>query len=178
MDKNLQQYLDKQAIRELVWRYCRAIDRRDYKLLAKLYSPDSVDEHGDMFQGSGADFVRWVPSMLGTMTTTTHHITNMLIEVNGDHAQGELYALVYHRTTKEHGGNVHLVGGRYLDHYVKIASGEWLFKHRKILLDWQHPLPDQPSTSGQSPPKHAGIAGPDDLSYITLPMLNYTQNDR
>jgi hypothetical protein len=36
----------KQAIRDLVVQYCRAIDRRDFELLAELYAPGSIDDYG------------------------------------------------------------------------------------------------------------------------------------
>lgn len=42
----LQQMLDREAIRDLVWRYCRAVDRRDFAALSALYHPDAIDEHG------------------------------------------------------------------------------------------------------------------------------------
>jgi SnoaL-like domain len=52
VDAQLAHLLDESAIRQLLARYSRAIDRRDYELLRSCYHPDAVDEHG------GADLLR------------------------------------------------------------------------------------------------------------------------
>ena len=79
-------YQAREAIRDLVLRYCRAIDRRDFELLAQLYAEDSVDDHGALFSGTGAEFVAWVPSILERMIVTSHQVFNHLIAVDGGYA--------------------------------------------------------------------------------------------
>jgi hypothetical protein len=46
MAKQLQTLIDKQALHELVLRYCRACDRRDFALLRSLYHDEAIDDHG------------------------------------------------------------------------------------------------------------------------------------
>lgn len=139
----------KQLIQELVYRYCRGVDRRDYVSLAKLYHKDSIDEHGEMFSGSGADFVKWLPQVLSGMKVTSHTVTNHLISVKGHEAEGEVYCTAYHITND---GQEVIIGGRYLDKYV--FEGEvWQFKHRKIVMDWNQIRPaicdfDSPAVAG------------------------------
>ena len=50
---------DKQSIREVLTRYCRAVDRMDRDLLISVYHPDAVDDHG-FFVGAREDFWAWV----------------------------------------------------------------------------------------------------------------------
>ena len=38
--------LDRQAITDALHLYCRAIDRTDEELLASVYHPDAIDDHG------------------------------------------------------------------------------------------------------------------------------------
>lgn len=127
----------KQLIQELVYKYCRAVDRRDYQHLAKLYHKDAVDEHGAMFSGSGAEFVAWLPQVLSEMKVTSHTVSNHLISVQGDIAEGEVYCHAFHITQD---GQEIVIGGRYLDKYI-YEGGHWLFKHRKIVMDWNQIRP-------------------------------------
>jgi hypothetical protein len=134
MEALLQELIDKQALKELVLRYCRACDRRDFALLATLYHEDATDDHGAMFRGTAAQYLAWLPGVLANFEATVHSITNALFVVRGDAAQGELYTLAYHRTHPPAARDI-LIGGRYLDHYAR-RGGCWKFLHRSLALDW------------------------------------------
>jgi hypothetical protein len=58
-DAALRDLLDRAAIREVLYRYCRAADRCDEELMRSCYHPDALDKHG-RFDGSAGDFVRGV----------------------------------------------------------------------------------------------------------------------
>ena len=137
----------KQAIQELVLDYCRAIDRRDFELLARLYAEDSIDDHGSMYQGSGSGFVEWVPEILAHMHATSHQVFNHRIHIDDSvaegkgYAEGEVYIQAYHLMNAEDDGRRHFIGGgRYLDKYVLSKHG-WQFKHRKIVADYELEFP-------------------------------------
>ncbi|HCS29248.1 MAG TPA: hypothetical protein DIW43_17455 [Spongiibacteraceae bacterium] len=128
--------LAKDAIRDLVLRYCRAIDRRDYAALPALYHDDATDDHSPMYSGSAQGYLEWLPSMLETMRVTSHMVQNHLIAVDGEQAEGEVTMVSYHLTEDEQGNEVEIIiGGRYLDRY-ELRAGEWRFSHRKIVMDW------------------------------------------
>ena len=74
--------LDKQAIHEVLMRYCRGIDRCDEELLRSVYHHDATDNHGQ-FNGKAADFVPWAIKSLRRDERTTHFLCNELIEVEG-----------------------------------------------------------------------------------------------
>ena len=134
-------FIAKQDIRELVLQYCRAIDRRDFDLLATLYADNARDDHGALFSGSGAEYVAWVPGILQKMIVTSHQVMNHYIVVDGDYAEGEVYIQAYHLMDGRDGGRVHMTGGgRYLDKYQK-NDGRWQFLHRKIVADYEWVLP-------------------------------------
>lgn len=145
--------LAKDEIRDLVLRYCRAIDRRDYAALPALYHEDATDDHSPMYQGSASGYLEWLPSMLETMTVTSHMVQNHLVIVDGDRAEGEVTMISYHLTRDESGQDVEIViGGRYLDRYER-RDGSWRFSHRKIVMDWNQ---IQPSTCQWDSPLVAG----------------------
>jgi 3-phenylpropionate/cinnamic acid dioxygenase small subunit len=135
MDAALRELLDRERIRDLVFRYCRAVDRRDFALLATLYHADAIDDHTPYFCGPAAEFIAQLPQIMAVNRITSHQITNTLIAVDGDRAEGEIHTLSYHLMDTAEGPVDFLVGGRYLDHYVRHGEG-WQFMRRKIVLDW------------------------------------------
>ena len=131
--------LDHVALRDLVMRYCRGIDRRDFPLVRSCYHDDAVDDHGGMFQGSADDFVAWVAEALKVMECTLHSVSNSLFAVDGDYAEGEHHSYNYHRT-RAPGRHELVIHGRYLDKYER-RGGVWKFACRKIVFDHGYARP-------------------------------------
>lgn len=124
---------DRVALHDLVMRYCRGVDRRDFTLVRSLYWDDAVDRHGAMFEGSPDAFVAWLPTAMAGFELTVHRITNSLFVVDGDEAEGEHYAIAYHRTPPPERHEL-IVGGRYLDRY-RCRGGQWKFAERSLVFD-------------------------------------------
>ena len=125
--------LDQMAIRDLVMRYCRGCDRRDFALVRALYHDDAIDDHGSMFKGNPDDFVAWLPQAMAPWELTIHSISNSLIVVDGDYAEGEHHARAYHRTHPPE-RKEYIVYGRYLDKYAR-RDGAWKFLYRSLVFD-------------------------------------------
>ena len=138
--REIRELLDKQAIRELNLRYCRAVDRRDFALLHDLYHADAIDDHGGYFCGPAREFIAALPQIMAPNRVTSHNVTNMFIAVDGDYAEGEICTLAYHLLESADGATDVLIGGRYLDRYIRDA-GVWKFLHRKIVMDWNQIQP-------------------------------------
>lgn len=132
----LQTLLDKDAIRDLVLLYSRAIDRKDLALLGDLYTEDAVDTHGTDFSGSVPDYLKFIESCAPFMPYSGHHVCNHLISVDGDEAKGEVYVLAVHCLGAADGPKVedwHVV--RYMDDYRRCADGKWRFSKRFVTYD-------------------------------------------
>lgn len=147
----------KEQIRDLVLKYCRAVDRRNYKALEHLYHETSFDDHGPMFKGTGKAFIEWLPGMLSTMKITSHQVSNHLIKVEGNKAEGECYCVSYHLTNDN---KEIILSGRYLDKYI-FDQDRWQFQHRKIVLDFNEIRPalcdfNSPLTAGVPIGDHIG----------------------
>jgi hypothetical protein len=128
MEPELQRLVDESAIRRLLSRYVRAIDRRDFDLLRSCYHDDAVDEHGhyDGDIDGFVDFLRSVP----TSKFESHFLGNPHIEVEGDVARAETYCLALRRVDDGEGGLVdRFQHVRYLDRIEK-REGEWRIAHR------------------------------------------------
>lgn len=125
--------LDQLALRDLVMRYCRGIDRRDFAAVRACYHDDAIDEHGAMFTGGPDAFVAWLADAMAPWECTIHGLTNSLFAVDGDRAEGEHYVTAFHRT-RPPGRRTYTVHGRYLDRYER-RGGVWRIAHRSLVFD-------------------------------------------
>ncbi len=135
MEEALQRLLDEDAIKKVHLRYCRAIDRRDFELLRSCYHPDAIDDHGD-FVGGIDDFIAFCREGTLNFLSTTHHTTNMLVEVDGNSATTEFYGRAYHRVPAGEDGveKDFAVNTRWVDRFEK-RDGEWRIAKRLVVVD-------------------------------------------
>ncbi|MCE2392825.1 MAG: nuclear transport factor 2 family protein [Proteobacteria bacterium] len=137
-DRAVQELLDKQAIREVIYRYSRGLDRMDKEMAYSVWHPDGTALYHDIFEGTGHEFVDWVWEAHEAMESHSHQMTNILIEVAGDRAVSETYAIVsLRRLPDENGHSAELVSrSRYLDRWSK-RDGRWAIDHRIHVSDLQ-----------------------------------------
>jgi hypothetical protein len=117
------------AIRQLVARYCLALDMRALDALVNLFPADvrvSRDAEGRVA------LRRWFDETLREQFTGTAHVTgNHIIEFDDpDHARG----VVYSRNEHETGSEWVIMTMMYFDHYERIDGG-WFFR-RRLPLYW------------------------------------------
>lgn len=157
----LQTLLDKDAIRELVLLYSRAIDRQDVALLRDLYTADATDTHGDSFDGPANAYCDFIEKSLPYMPYSGHHVCNHLVSVDGDSGNGEVYALAYHVIPGSDGSRQEdFMAVRYIDNYRRCEDGRWRFAKRVVTYDLKIRRPfDGGGLMGQ---------GPADPSYVEL----------
>ena len=76
----LAELLAKQEITELLYRYCRGVDRLDMELVRSCYHPDATDSHGT-FEGTVDEYLVWSERLLRRYTGSVHMVLNMLVEI-------------------------------------------------------------------------------------------------
>ena len=126
---------DRAAIHDLLMRYARGVDRRDLDLVASCFAPDAGYE-GSLGVGTIAVALRALRDRMARYQTTMHFLSNQLIELDGDTARCETYALVYHRLHAEEDAQDFIVGVRYLDQLARRSDG-WRIVHRTATLEFQ-----------------------------------------
>ncbi len=136
----LQQLLAKQAIHDVLVRYCRALDRLDENLLRDVFHYDAQVDYGAvLYQGGITDFIPFTLQFQGAMRDTQHYLSNVLIAVNGSVATAESYVYAYHVFHKDGEKNSALVelivGARYLDELCE-RDGHWRIAKRTEVIDW------------------------------------------
>lgn len=125
-------------IRRMLYNYCRGVDRGDADLIASAYHADGLDHHG-AWHGLGSDFATHVVTALDPSEENgQHHITNVLIERDGDKAQVESYFIALNPMTPQAGGGRAFVTGRYLDKFEK-RDGDWKIADRTVVMDSAEP---------------------------------------
>jgi hypothetical protein len=129
-------------IQQVLYRYCRGVDRGDAALIAGVYHPDATDDHGS-WVGPGRAFGEYlVPVMDQAAFVGQHHITNALIEVEGQAARVESYFVAFHPGTGQADSPRHImVCGRYVDRFER-RDGAWKIADRRVVIDVSRVLSD------------------------------------
>jgi hypothetical protein len=151
---------DQLAIRDVISRYAWALDTGDVESFVACFCRDGVllwdaFETPERWQGHAAlrhfaNFFRDQPSSAGRQ----HHVTNVLIEADGEGARGKAYAAVALRQGE--GPHALHVMGWYED-------GTWRLAER-VIRDWSGPvLKNFAGQTGERvarplPPPLAGLA--------------------
>jgi hypothetical protein len=173
----LQELLDREAIRDVVWRYCHGVDRADKAVLETIYWPEAIETHGE-YVGSASGFIGHALNVVNQVESIQHLIGNTLIRVVGSHANVESSFFCYQvmpAKAPDHpdysgrpgpGPCSLFLGGRYLDRF-ECRAGEWRILHRTVAFDWWRILDGaadrQLGLTGTPVPM--GSFAPGDLSY-------------
>lgn len=170
--EEIAELIDHYKLKKLVTAYCRAVDRRDVRLMRELYHPDAIDDHGQIFYGTAEAFYEFLPGALVQFSMTTHHIANSIFRIEGDYAEGETYLIAAHVTKEQPPRNL-IVSGRYLDKFER-RDGQWRFSHRVSLVDWANF--DAEALGEMFPAQNErqtalGRVDLEDPSYLFLPLL-------
>lgn len=134
-DALLRELLDRTAIQDVLLRYARGVDRRDLDLVASCFTPDATYE-GALARGTIADALARLRDRMARYDSTMHFIGNQLIEIRGDLANSETYAIAYHRLTEAGEVKLFTVGVRYLDELTRDA-GVWRIRRRVVKTEWR-----------------------------------------
>jgi ketosteroid isomerase-like protein len=134
LEQKFRTLIEKDAIRDVIYRYCRAVDRCDRELMKACYWPDARDNHG-FYCGNAHSFTDYVIPVLEQALSTTHAISNIILELDGDRACGESYVHVTHRLARHDGTLVDNKSNcRYIDLFER-RNGEWKILFRAAVVD-------------------------------------------
>ena len=129
-DTALRTLLDRAAIGDVILRYSRALDRRDWDEVASCFTSGAYADYG-LFKGDIDEVVASIRQGLELFDRTMHFMEPRVIELSGDTARAETYAHAYHRRTDGGERKELLVRLRYLDELVRDGEG-WLIQRRTV----------------------------------------------
>ncbi|MCP4906781.1 MAG: nuclear transport factor 2 family protein [bacterium] len=126
----------KQACFDTLMQYARGVDRCDPELVRSAYHDDAYDDHGG-YQGEVGGFIDWVkPAVMESFSATMHKLGNCLIEVRGDEAFAETYAVAHHVLARADESSDLIMGVRYIDRLEDRGEG-WKIAHRRMSFEWE-----------------------------------------
>jgi hypothetical protein len=127
---------DREAITDLIYRYCRAMDRIDHELGYSVWHEDGTADYGaDVFQGSGRGFIDHVCAQHSQLLHHSHQMSNIIIELDGDRAGSESYVTATLRMKRGDALQQISVWCRYVDTWSK-RGGRWGIDHRIAIRDF------------------------------------------
>ena len=148
--RRIDEMLAKDAIYDVLCRYCHGIDRCDAETLRSAYWPDATETHGT-FNGNAWEFaVFMTDNMRANMRSSQQKIGNawIIVEPDGVHARGETYVTGYLDIDTPEGQLQRTVGGRYLDRF-ECRDGEWRIIDRLYVMDWNRNAPSTAEWEGE-----------------------------
>jgi hypothetical protein len=159
MEQALATLIAKDEIRELAMLYSRGVDRKDAALLRTLYTRDGTDDHAQFFKGTAEAYCDFLERSMPHMRYSGHHICNHLIAVDGDTAEGEVYAVAWHVLPDGQGGFIEDIQNvRYIDRYAK-EDGRWRFAARTLECDNRTQRPITTPPPERDPLADASVTG-------------------
>ena len=118
-----------EAIRRVLFRYGEYVDRLHVDAVLELFTDDATFDFGFGRVFAGREQLRELFERLSLNEATSHHISNAIIDVDGDEARASSVVYAYHRRAAT-GEEVHL-WGRYDDELV-IDRERWRFRRRVL----------------------------------------------
>ena len=157
-ERALQTVADRQAIADLIYRYCRAMDRIDVELGYSIWNENAEADYGAVvYQGSGRGFIDFVCEQHRRTLAHVHQVTNIIIELDGDTAASESYVVSDLRVGGGDRVRQITTWGRYLDQLSRV-DGCWGIDRRTAIRDFAEmrevtpmPIPERGSRDRDDP---------------------------
>lgn len=121
---------DRQDISDLLVRYATAIDRREYQLLATVFTNECDVDYGEIGKWRTADdVIEFMDAVHAAAGYTLHRLSNIAITVEGDHAEARAYidALIMAADNK---GGVNAAG--FYDDVIMRTPDGWRIARRQF----------------------------------------------
>ena len=128
----LDELVDRQAIADLLARYCQTLDEYDLDGMAATFTEDAVTDYGagrgGRVEGRAAIRAR-IAAGQATFRRTSHQLAQSLVTVDGDRADGVTYVTAWHEW---HDGRQDALRLRYIDVFQRVTGREWLIAERRV----------------------------------------------
>jgi hypothetical protein len=138
-EAQLQWLVDRALIGDVLIRYARCADTKDWAGIAALFSEDGtvISPFGDF---PGRQFESIAAPLMEPFWATHHISSNHAIEVDGDRASSRSYLQAIHLTDPGD-PSVHADIGGWYDHTFERVDGRWLIASMDLSFVWSDGVP-------------------------------------
>ena len=151
---------DRFEIQDVIYRWCRAIDRCDWGAMRPLFHDDAVDDHG-LYCGNIDGMIDWLIARHPAIIRCQHSVSNMLIEFAGNDTalvESHMTACQRHRNPESGPSGAaeeyDFVGfGRYVDRFER-RDGIWRILKRTVLIETSLRFPVDPQSANAMPERN------------------------
>lgn len=133
----LEKLIEKEAIRDQIFTYCRALDRIDNELGYSIFAEGAEVDYGPTYKGTGREFIDMMLNMHRKMISTHHMMTNILIKFNEDGTEAASETYMYAACKYKHKGKPSFTVEarcRDIDKWQK-QDGKWVIVRRIVAGD-------------------------------------------
>lgn len=160
--EKLRWLVDRAEIEDVLHAYTRGFDRQDEDCLKACFWPEATYRLATI-DGPASDVIGRGLAMARKLQGSAHHMTNILITLNGDAAISDASWFAHHAPRD---GDDVFMHGRYVDRFEK-RDGAWRILRRIAMLDYRTSVPR--AAAATFPPGHqASGRMPDDPVYQLL----------
>jgi hypothetical protein len=132
----LEALASRQEITELIYRYCRSVDRLDAALGHSIWHDDATADYGiDVYQGNGRGVIDHICAQHLHTLHHSHQVSNILIELDGERAGSEACVTACLRVRRGEQLMQMTVWSRYIDRWSR-RNGRWAIDHRLAVRDF------------------------------------------
>jgi hypothetical protein len=132
---------DRAQITDLIYRYCRAVDRLDVPLGHSIWHDDAWADYGaEVYQGPGKGVIDLICAQHRQTLHHSHQVSNVLIELQGERAGSESYVTATLRMKRGEQLMQISVWGRYIDQWTR-RDGRWGLQNRLSIRDFDEIRP-------------------------------------
>ncbi|GAA0314268.1 hypothetical protein GCM10009087_25840 [Sphingomonas oligophenolica] len=133
---DIQALADRQAISDLIYAYCRSVDRLDVPLGHSIWHEDGQADYGpEVYQGDGRGVIDHICAQHRHTLHHSHQVSNILIELDGDRAGSEAYVTATLRMMRGEKLLQMSVWSRYIDSWSR-RDGRWGLDNRLAIRDF------------------------------------------
>jgi len=120
---DLQALHDKMEIHELLARYARGVDSKDWELWKSVFTPNAFIDYSsaDAVAGSRDEVAAWLEQGFKTIPMAQHFITNVEVNLDGDRAK--VRAMFYNPMQLPGIAELSYCGGYYHHDLVRTPEG-------------------------------------------------------
>jgi len=138
----LRELLDRQAITDLLQRYCRAVDRLDKPLARSVFHPGAEADFSPVYKGDAQGAIDFVFASHARVLRVSHQIGTTIVTFGEDGKTAGSEA-AFHSTARflvDDQLTQLDIWGRYLDRWSQ-RDGRWAIDRRRTVFDFDETRP-------------------------------------